>query len=130
MPVDAGRRARAWIASIINRPLFMDFSRSPMNEIQLGRYEYCIPIRAVSPLYIISMARAATGLIHPVPVVGTITSSLRSKASVRSSSLSRPSAVSAVCNPAYTRMGSRAGVPFTRVSSVASGPPATKLRPW
>ena len=43
---------------------------------------------AVSPLYIISSDRAATGLIQPVPVVGTITSSLRSKAPVRSSSLS------------------------------------------
>ena len=42
----------------------------------------------MSPLYIISSDRAATGLIHPVPVVGMITSSLRSKAPVRSSSLS------------------------------------------
>ena len=45
-----------------------------------------MPTMAVSPLYIISSARAATGLTHPVPVVGTITSTLRSNAWVRSSS--------------------------------------------
>ncbi len=93
-----------------------------------------MPTIAVSPLYIISSARAATGLIHPVPVVGTITSTLRSKAPVRSSSLSstaiRLSSVSAVCRPAYTRIGSLAGLPLSRVSSSASGPVATKLRPW
>ena len=35
----------------------------------------------MSPLYIISSDRAATGLIQPVPVVGMITSSFRWKAS-------------------------------------------------
>ncbi len=39
-----------------------------------------MPTIAVSPLYIVSSARAATGLTQPVPVVGTMTSSLRSKA--------------------------------------------------
>ena len=62
-----------------------------------------MPTIAVSPLYIISSDRAATGLIQPVPVVGTITSSLRSNAPVRSSSLTqhrhRLSSVSAVCSP-------------------------------
>ena len=35
---------------------------------------------AVSPLYIDSMERAATGSTHPILVVGMITSSLRSNA--------------------------------------------------
>ena len=59
---------------------------------------------AVSPLYIDSIERAATGSTHPVPVVGMITSSLRSKALVRcnseSSTAMRPSSVSADCSPA------------------------------
>ena len=46
-----------------------------------------MPTSAVSPLYIVSSDRAATGLTQPVPVVGTMTSTLRSKAPVRSSSL-------------------------------------------
>src|ERR1700750_2439653 len=107
---------RSWIAVIIMRPDAMDLSLSPRNEIQLGRKEYCDPTIAVSPLYIISSDRAATGLIHPVPVVGTITSTLRSKAPVRSSSLSstaiRLSSLSAVLRPTYTRIGSLAGFPF------------------
>src|ERR1700754_304278 len=78
---------RSWMASIINLPESIDFCRSARNEIQLGRKEYCDPTIAVSPLYISSSDRAATGLIHPVPVVGTITSTLRSNAPVRSSSL-------------------------------------------
>ena len=81
----------------------------------------------------VSSARAATGLTHPVPVVGMMTSSLRSKAPVRSSSRTmtsiRPASVSAVCRPAYTRMGSLAGRPFTRTSASRSGPVATKFLP-
>ncbi len=81
----------------------------------------------------VSMARAATGLTHPVPVVGTTTSSLRSNAPVRSSSRittsMRAESVSAVCSPAYTRIGSFAGLPLTRTRSSMSGPVATKLRP-
>src|SRR6478736_6201600 len=49
---------RSWMASIIIRPERIDFPLSPRNEIQLGRKEYCDPTRAVSPLYIISSARA------------------------------------------------------------------------
>src|SRR6201991_3401923 len=124
---------RSWIASIVSLPEAIDFSLSPRNEIQLGRKEYCDPTIAVSPLYIISSARAATGLIQPVPVVGTITHSLRSKAAAPSSSLSstaiRLSSVSAVFRPTYTRIGSLAALPVSRVSSSASGPLATKLRP-
>ena len=65
----------------------------------------------------------------------TITSTLRSKAPVRSSSRTQhghPALVvgSAVCSPAYTRIGSLAGLPLSRVSSAACGPVATKLRPW
>ena len=88
----------------------------------------------MSPLYIISSDRAATGLIQPVPVVGTITSSLRSNAPVRSSSLTstvHPLFVGVGgLQAAYTRIGSLAGVPLRRVSSSACGPVATKLRPW
>ena len=87
----------------------------------------------MSPLYIVSIDRAATGLIHPVPVVGTMTSTLRSNAPVRSSSRIttsiRAASVSAVCRPAYTRTGSLAARPLTLVNSSASGPVATKLRP-
>ena len=47
-----------------------------------------MPTIAVSPLYIISIDLAAIGLTQPVPVVGTMTSTSRSNAPVRSSSLS------------------------------------------
>jgi hypothetical protein len=52
----------------------------------------------------LSIDLAATGLIHPVPVVGTTTRSLRSNAPVRISSLTMTLAlawsVSAVSRPA------------------------------
>ena len=92
------------MASIIIRPASIDFCWWARKEIQLGRYEYCEPTIALSPLYIISIAAAAVGLIQPVPVVGTMTRTSRSNAPVRSSSLSstamRASSDSAVCNPA------------------------------
>ncbi|SKU59968.1 Uncharacterised protein [Mycobacteroides abscessus subsp. abscessus] len=106
---------------------------SARKEIQLGRNEYWVATIAVSPLYINSMPRAAAGVTHPVPVVGTMTNTLRSNALVRSSSRTnmsaRSSAVSAVSSPAYTRMGSLAGRPFTLASTSACKPPETKLRP-
>src|SRR5215213_4693740 len=41
---------RSWIVLIITLPDSIDFCRSPRNEIQLGRKEYCDPTTAVSPL--------------------------------------------------------------------------------
>ena len=57
------------MASTIIRPDSIDFFRSPRNEIQLGRKEYCDPTSAVSPLYMYSSAEASASLIQPVPVV-------------------------------------------------------------
>ena len=47
-------------------------SVSTRNEIQLGKYEYCSPISAVSPLNMYSSGEAARSSTHPVPVVVNI----------------------------------------------------------
>ena len=42
----------------------------------------------------------------------------------------RPWSSGAVCSPAYTRIGSLAGLPLSLLSSAACGPVPTKVRPW
>lgn len=88
---------------------------------------------AVSPPHMYSRAAAASPFTQPVPVVVASTSTLRSKAPVRSSSAtaSSSSVVSwlADCRPTYTRIGSRAGFPVAAVISMGSGPCETNQRP-
>jgi len=61
-------------------------ARSTRNEIQLGRFEYWRPARAVSPPCRYSIELAALGSTQPVPVVVIAPRSSRWKAPVRSSS--------------------------------------------
>ena len=51
---------RSCTALIISRPAAAALSTSTRNEIQLGRYEYCSPTSAVSPLYMYSSGLAAS----------------------------------------------------------------------
>ena len=62
-----------------------------MKEIQLGRNEYWMAAIAVSPSYMYSSGSIIAGFTQPVPVVVATTSTLRSKAPVRSSSFSASS---------------------------------------
>ena len=68
-----------------------------------------------------------------MPVVPATTSSVRSKAPVRSSSLTasaaRDAASGAESSPTYTRIGTLASVWLNSVSCATEGPRDTKLRP-
>ena len=114
-------------------PVACALDLSTRNEIQLGRYEYCVAAIAVSPPSMYSSESTAAGSTHPVPVVVTTTSALRSKPPARRSSLTSRSARActsgADCRPAYTRTGTLAGSPVNSAIWAWVGPRATKLRP-
>ena len=114
-------------------PLSSDSVRSARNEIQLGKYEYCIAAIAVSPPLTYSSGTVDDGGIHPRPVVPATAITARRSAFVRRSSATTRSACSrgedADSRPTYTRTGSIAGRPVSAVMSSADGPPATKVRP-
>src|SRR5690348_16778703 len=69
-----------WLNS--SRPASWARSLSTRNDNQLGRYEYCMPTSAVSPLYMYSSGSTALRLTQPVPVVVITHSTLRENAPV------------------------------------------------
>jgi len=109
---------RSGDALIIIRPDAIGFSRSPRNEIQLGR-RIRRPHERACRVDIIPVIGRPPGLIHPVAGGGRIHSTLRSAQGVRvrqQSPAIRRSSVPAVLRRTYTRIGSWRACRSDRVS--------------